>query len=159
MLKATSRFIDGLRPITVNAILGAAGLALIGWGVHIWYEASAFRGAALSAHALVVEIEKKRYIPIDGDLGVRATNVRRLPTLEFRTASGDVVRTDRLKPSRSFVLDQGDRIEILYDPKDPEAVALPGGYGPSAAVLLAIGVGGCLVAGAMIGAVQMRRGY
>lgn len=150
---------DGLSPMAVNAIIGGIGLAMVALAFYAWFQANAFQRGALSAEAVVVEVEQRWIVPFDGDIGLRGTNARRRPTLEFQTASGEVVRTDGLRSSRSFVLNEGDRIEILYDPEDPKTVALPNLVGPSHAVLFLIGVGGCLAAGAAIGAAQRLRGF
>ena len=105
-------------------LLGSTISCLIAIGC-LWAGVSALitqrrkRAASASASGVVVELQKQVFNPGSG--GVYC------PTIEFSTASGEVVRFESSYGTMPASHKVGQAVKVLYDPKEPRTAEIESG--------------------------------
>jgi len=102
-----------------SALFGTAGLLLIGVGLVTIVRARRFRAHALRAPGVVVG---QRRVLVG--YGTKPTSTRYYPTLAFRTSGGREIRAESDINNTPPVAEEGTRVTVLYDPRDPTRVRI-----------------------------------
>jgi hypothetical protein len=98
-------------------MLTVIGLLLVAIGLGLFWAARRIRGDdrfSAAAGATVVGLRWRGH-PADA-----------FPVVRFQLPGGEPVEAQSTWGSRPARLNEGDRVEILYDPRDPTRIRLPG---------------------------------
>jgi hypothetical protein len=132
-------------------MLTAIGLLLVAIGLALFWAARRVRGRdrfSRSAGATVVALRRRGH-PADA-----------FPVVRFHLPDGQPVEAQSTWGSRPARLHEGDRVDILYDPRDPTRVRLPGEATAGAFVTVALVLAGAgfVVLGALLAVVSYALG-
>jgi hypothetical protein len=124
-------------------MLTAIGLLLVAIGLGLFWAAHRVRGDdrfSRTAGATVVALRWRGH-PADA-----------FPVVRFQLPDGQPVEAQSTWGSRPARLNEGDRVEILYDPRDPTRIRLPGeaAAGAFLTVALVLSGAGFTVLGALL---------
>jgi hypothetical protein len=116
--------------VVIPLALVAIGAGLIWLAYRLRHGADRFALVARPASATVVSLHWRGH-PADA-----------FPVLRFHLPGGELVEAESSWGSRPARLKEGDRVEILYDPRDPTRVRLPGEKAAGAFLMVALTLAG-----------------
>ncbi|WP_306733966.1 DUF3592 domain-containing protein [Marimonas arenosa] len=125
----------------VGSSLAGFGLLFTVIGVFMLYQATQFAAVAVTTTGTVVDIEIDR--SFDSETGSESVTYR--PTFEYSAVDGVKRNAKTVAASSSYDYPIGARVQILYNPDDPQTVRVSGFWSVYLLPIVFVAVGVLLI--------------
>ena len=108
--------------ITMTLLFMAIGAALIYWGWYFYDDIHRLRQQGIRTEGVILRYERRKPVTI-----TRLSEVMIVPIVQFNTQSGESVTTEGRVDNVSVlqnICESGEKIEVIYDPDNPQHAAL-----------------------------------